>query len=176
MRPPKRKLKSRKEATRRSPQQIRKGAKSSSRKSRRSRRERSPQCGRYRHSRRKFFSGWKAKCPPLAGRTISGWLRTKTLLSLPRPIFKIRNIHTCFCRPRPPEQADLAGDLTPINTISHAVGITSTRRGNFCGALLRESRIPRTVAPRMHARLTGDRILPLDAWQIYHQDWQLRSD
>src|SRR6266516_3178501 len=34
MRPPKRKLKSRKEATRRSPQQIRKGAKSSSRKSR----------------------------------------------------------------------------------------------------------------------------------------------
>src|SRR5881398_3100246 len=33
MRPPKRKLKSRKEATRRSPQQIRKGAKSSSRKS-----------------------------------------------------------------------------------------------------------------------------------------------
>src|SRR5207248_1372876 len=142
----------------------------------RSRRERSPQCDRYRRSPRKFFSEWKAKCPPLADRTISGWLRTKTLPYLPRPIFKTRNIHTCFCRRHRLGQAGLAGDLTPINTISHAVGITSKRRGNFCGALLRESRIPRTVAPRMHARLTGDRILPLDAWQIYHQDWQLRSD
>ena len=118
---------------------------------------------------------WKARCLPLADRTISGWLRTKTLLSSPKAIFKIRNTHTCFCRLRLPEQAALGAGLTPINIISPAAGITPRHQGNFCGALLRTWKIPRMAARLMRARLIGVRILRPGVLRTYRQDWQPRS-
>jgi hypothetical protein len=85
-------------------------------------------------------------------------------------------MHICFFRRHRLGQAALDADSTPINTILPVVGIMPQRRRSFCGALLRESKIPPTVVPRMRARLTGDRILPPDVSQTYHQDWQLRLD
>jgi hypothetical protein len=98
---------------------------------------------------------WKARCPPLADRTVSGWLQTKTSLSSPKPTFKIRNTHTCFCRPRLLEQAALGSDLTTININSPLAGIIPRHQRNPCGAPLRAWKIP-----RMAGRLMCSRLIP----------------
>jgi hypothetical protein len=77
----------------------------------------------------------------------------KTSLSSPKPTFKIRNTHTYFCRPSPPEQADSGAGLTPINIISLVVGITPRHPENFCGAHLRVWKIPRMTGRLMRSRL-----------------------
>jgi ribosomal protein L34E len=96
---------------------------------------------------------WKARCPRLVDRTISGWPRTKTSLSSPKPTFKIRNTHTCFCRPRLLEQAALGADLTPININSPVAGIIPRHQRNPCGAPLRAWKIPRMAGRLMRSRL-----------------------
>jgi hypothetical protein len=141
----------------------------------RSCRERLPQCDRYRRNLRKFCFVWKAKCPPLADRTISGWLRTKTSLSLPRPISRTRSTHICFYQRHHLAQAVLGAGLTPIDTISRVVGITPTHRRSFCDALLRAWKILRMAARSMRVRLIGDHIRPPDELRTYRQDW-LPSD
>ncbi len=137
--------------------------------------ERPSRCGHCHRSLRKFFFVWKARCPPLADRTTSAWLPTKTSLSSPKPIFKIRNTHTCFYRPRLLEQAALGVDLIPINIILPAAGIIMRRRGNFYGAPLRAWKIPRMAARLMRARSIGVHILRPDVLQTYRQGWQRRS-
>ena len=97
---------------------------------------------------------WKARCPRSTDRTISGWLRTKTSLSSPKPTFKIRNTHTCFCRPRLLEQPALGADLTSININSPVAGIIPRHQRNPYGAPLR------VEIPRMPGRLMRFRLIP----------------
>ena len=80
---------------------------------------------------RRFSFGSKERCLRLAARRTRACRRTKGLRFLHRLICKTRSIRTCFSRHHRRAQPDLGGGSTHRNTILPAVGIITTRQGNF---------------------------------------------
>jgi hypothetical protein len=83
----------------------------------------------------------EGKCPLLVDRTISEWLRTKTLptkadLQNPKCAY-------LFCRPRPLEPSGLGRRLNPINIIRLSLELCRDTEGIFAGAHSRVWKIPR---------------------------------
>ena len=73
----------------------------------------------------------EGKMSTFGGPKDTGMSADEGLALLARPISKTRNTRTYFSRHPRQAQPDLGGGLTPINTILPAVGITTTRQGNF---------------------------------------------
>src|SRR5438477_11088645 len=126
MRPPKRKLKSRKEATRRSPQQIRKGAKSSSRKSRSKPPRKIAAVRPLPAQPEEILFRVEGKMSTFGGPHDLGMAANEDLAVFPKADLQNPKYSYLFLPAPPPGTGDLAGSLTPVKTYSECRGTAST--------------------------------------------------